>query len=451
MGFIRVALPQHVYGLLRLCAVIVALHCVAKAHAPVLLSQAGTNRAIALESVSNKREPFGLTASITFGRDSRTRIVVFALNAKLNAGESVSAFAADVQDASGRFYPLTVENAVPVSRVSGVTMLVLRLNDALQNVGDVLLRIGLHGMVSNRVRIGIGHVGGGPPNDPPTSAPPPAPTPTPTPTPTATPTPTPTPTPTTTATRLKVLQWNVAYGRGTDNIVDLNRQAAWMANMRPDLISLNEVPPENIQRYVDLLRQKTGMTWYSHWYAIKSGDRVGQQILSRFPFVRTGGRYLSFGRSVAHVTVTVGSRTVNFFSTHLSYESAAWRTAQLTEMNAWMAAFPEQRIVAGDFNLTPTSAEHTLMTALYYDTWAEAAKTGRAISYADNPEGRTRKARLDYINYSKVAGGLRLVEVRMPDQRNLSNKNVVVTVGNSNDWGVRPSDHNFLITTFEVR
>jgi hypothetical protein len=39
----------------------------------------------------------------------------------------------------------------------------------------------------------------------------------------------------------------------------------------------------------------------------------------------------------------------------------------------------------------------------------------------------------------------------MPDQRNLSNKNVVVTVGNSNDWGVRPSDHNFLITTFEVR
>jgi hypothetical protein len=27
----------------------------------------------------------------------------------------------------------------------------------------------------------------------------------------------------------------------------------------------------------------------------------------------------------------------------------------------------------------------------------------------------------------------------------------VVTVGNSNDWGVRPSDHNFIITTFEIR
>jgi endonuclease/exonuclease/phosphatase family metal-dependent hydrolase len=248
-----------------------------------------------------------------------------------------------------------------------------------------------------------------------------------------------------------VLQWNVAYGRGTDNVVDLNRQATWMANMRPDLISLNEVPPENIQRYVDLLRQKTGIAWYSHWYAIRSGDRVGQQILSRFPFVRTGGRYLTFGRSVAHVTVTVGGRTVNFFSTHLSYESAAWRTTQLTEMNAWLAGFPEQRIIAGDYNLTPTSPEHALMAIPFYDSWAEAAKIGKAISYADNPEGRTRKARLDYINYSKFAGGLRLVEVRMPDQRNLSNKNVVVRVGNSNDWGVRPSDHNFLITTLEVR
>ena len=55
-----------------------------------------------------------------------------------------------------------------------------------------------------------------------------------------------------------MLHWNVAYGRGTDNIVDLNRQANWMANMQPDLISLNEVPPENIQTYVNLLQQKTG-------------------------------------------------------------------------------------------------------------------------------------------------------------------------------------------------
>ena len=251
--------------------------------------------------------------------------------------------------------------------------------------------------------------------------------------------------------RFKVLQWNTAYGRGTDNIVDVNRQASWMANMQVDLISLNEVSPENIQPYIDLLRQKTGVTWYSHWVAISPGNNVGQQILSRYPLQSINVRYLSFGRSVAQVTVIIGGRTVNFFSTHLSPDAESWRQTQISEMNSWMSGFSEQRIVAGDYNLSPNWVEYGSMTSSYYDSWQEAYNAGTAISYPDNPEGRSRKGRIDYINYSKSAGGLRLVEVRMPDQRDLNNRNVVITVGNSNDWGVRPSDHNFLVTTFEIR
>jgi len=391
----------------------------------VLLVQPNTNRAVALESVTNKKEPFSPATSIQFGSDSRTRIAIFAWNAQLAAGESASAFSADVQDASGRIYPLTVENAVSLPGASGVTMLVLRLHNDLQNVGDVLLRIGLHGLQSNRVRVGIGSIGGGPPDD--TQS-----------TPTA-------------STRFKVLQWNVAYGRGTDNNIDLDRQVSWIANMQPDLISLNEVPPENVSKYTDLLRQRTGVTWYSHWVPITPGNSVGQQILSRYPLASTSSLYLSFGRSVAQVTVSIGGKTINFFSTHLSFESADWRQAQLSELNNWMSGFSEQRIVAGDHNLSPNWTEYTTMTSLNYDSWVEADKIGAAIAYADNPEGRTRKGRVDYINYSKSAGGLRLVEVRMPDQRDLNNKNVVISVGNSNDWGVRPSDHNFIISTFETR
>ena len=44
-----------------------------------------------------------------------------------------------------------------------------------EDLGDVLIRLNLHGMSSNRVRIGIGHIGGGPPDDNPgvgTPAPP---------------------------------------------------------------------------------------------------------------------------------------------------------------------------------------------------------------------------------------------------------------------------------------
>jgi uncharacterized protein (DUF1800 family) len=46
-------------------------------------------------------------------------------------------------------------------------MVVLRLNDSMtSNLGDVLVRVNLHGMASNRVRVAIGQIGGGPADDP---------------------------------------------------------------------------------------------------------------------------------------------------------------------------------------------------------------------------------------------------------------------------------------------
>ena len=408
------------FRVMQLFALLIALHVSVTAQ-PVLLTQAD-GRAIALESGTNKKEPFNSVASFAFGTDARARIVIFARNAQLATGEGLSAYTVDVQDASGRFYPLVVEHAAPLAKAPGVTMLVVRLNSDLQNVGDVLLRIGLRGLFSNRVRIGIGHIGGGPADDNPT-----------------------------TVTRIRVLHWNVAYGRGTDNIVDLNRQATWMANSQVDVISLNEVPPENRQVYIDLLRQKTGVTWHSHWVPITPGNTVGQQILSRHPITSTGSRYLSFGRSVTQVTVSAGGKSVNFFSTHLSFESSAWRLTQISEMNSWLAGFAEPRIAAGDYNLWDGLAEYSGIAAGYYDSWIQAKNSGLASAYADNPEGKTRGGRIDFIFYSKNTSKLVLKEVRRPDQRDLNNRHVSVNVGNSNDWGVRPSDHNFFISTFELR
>ena len=52
-----------------------------------------------------------------------------------------------------------------IPNLSGITSVIVRLNDNLGDNGDVLVGITLHGMTSNRVRIGIGHIGGGPPDD----------------------------------------------------------------------------------------------------------------------------------------------------------------------------------------------------------------------------------------------------------------------------------------------
>src|SRR5690349_16402585 len=132
---------------------------------PVLLSQDTSTRAIALESVTFRSEPFQPTTSPAFSSDTRTRICIFAMSLELLQGEGANAFTSDVQDASGKVYPLRVEFIGQVPNFPGITMIVVRLADDLGDVGDVLLRINLHGVSSNRVRVAIGHSGGGPADD----------------------------------------------------------------------------------------------------------------------------------------------------------------------------------------------------------------------------------------------------------------------------------------------
>src|SRR5690349_6869445 len=132
---------------------------------PVLISQAGNTRAVAFESVTMRAEPFAPTTDVPFSPDVRTRVCIFAMNLELLPGEGANAFTADVQDASGKVYPLRVEFIGQVPSFPGITMIVVRLADDLGDVGDVLLRLNLHGMASNRVRVAIGHSGGGPADD----------------------------------------------------------------------------------------------------------------------------------------------------------------------------------------------------------------------------------------------------------------------------------------------
>lgn len=147
-----------------LCGVVSTVHA-ANAKAPTLLSQDTSTRAIALESATFKGEPFPITASVPFGTDTRTRICLFVMNLELLPGEGVNALTSDAQDAAGKRYPLRVEYFGKVPGFTGITMVVVRLSDDMGDVGDVLLSLNVHGMTSNQVRAGIGHIGGGLPTD----------------------------------------------------------------------------------------------------------------------------------------------------------------------------------------------------------------------------------------------------------------------------------------------
>ena len=131
----------------------------------MLISQADSTRAIAVDSVTRQREPFTPKAQIKFGADSATRIMLFALNLQLQTNEGPSAVTADAEDATHAFHQLIVEHIAPVSDQPWVSSLIIRLPETLPANGDVLVRIKYRDLGSNRVRVGIGVVGGGPPDD----------------------------------------------------------------------------------------------------------------------------------------------------------------------------------------------------------------------------------------------------------------------------------------------
>jgi uncharacterized protein (DUF1800 family) len=212
---------------------------------PVLLTEGtgATTRAVAYEAVTFRPEPFPAVSPFNWNadksntRDQQTRVTLFAMNLALLPGEcgrdatpvcSIP-LSADAQDASGRVYPLRVESVgrpkyvqllpAPGDPTRQVTTEVeqgwlyavtLRLDDAMNDaLGDVLVRVNLHGLASNRVRIAVGQSGAGPAADPATEFVSPAPA--------ATPAPTPQPTP-------------KQYGPGEASAADATRlleQATW--------------------------------------------------------------------------------------------------------------------------------------------------------------------------------------------------------------------------------
>ncbi len=152
--------------------------------APSLFTMsASSTRAVALESVSMRAEPFTLNSEVFFSpADPRTRITLFCMNLDFLSSEPANALTVDAEDAAHTIYPLAVEYVGAVPSFPGVYMIVVRLNDLMTaNLGDVLVRLNLHGMASNRARVAIGQIGGGPADDslpnPAPATPPGAPTP----------------------------------------------------------------------------------------------------------------------------------------------------------------------------------------------------------------------------------------------------------------------------------
>jgi endonuclease/exonuclease/phosphatase family metal-dependent hydrolase len=247
------------------------------------------------------------------------------------------------------------------------------------------------------------------------------------------------------AKQLKVLDWNIHHGVGTDGDYDIPRIVNWIAKTGADVVSLNEVErytgwgnEDQPARFASLLKSRTGKTWYYN-FAQRDGNSKGQGnlLLSRYRIESDDDHELSHSRSVARIAIIVNGIRVNLYSTHLDPDSSSRRSTQMRELKAWADNFPEQRIILGDFNAWPGANEIDLMTASYADAWAVAKAKNVEVAYSGNSAGNTRRSRIDYIWHSKSASRLKLTKAQVFDVRD--------------SRGVMPSDHRPLLAVYEVR
>ncbi|HKG61509.1 MAG TPA: PQQ-dependent sugar dehydrogenase [Pyrinomonadaceae bacterium] len=122
---------------------------------PMLISETGSDSAIALDSVTFVRDPFPLTTLFNFSSDHRTRLMLFGMNMNLLPGETSLAVTARAEDASLNVFPLTVEFVGPLPGVDGITQIVIRLPDNTPNGQTLFVSATLRGKTTNKVRVRV--------------------------------------------------------------------------------------------------------------------------------------------------------------------------------------------------------------------------------------------------------------------------------------------------------
>jgi len=122
---------------------------------PALLTVPDSDRALALELTQFLSGPFPITTTLLSEGRNRTRVIVFGTDLRLLPGEAAEAVTAEAEDAAHVVYPLRVEFVGPLSDLPQVSQIVLRLNGDLDDVGEAIVTVTVHGRTTNKVRIAI--------------------------------------------------------------------------------------------------------------------------------------------------------------------------------------------------------------------------------------------------------------------------------------------------------
>jgi len=124
-------------------------------NAPLLFTHDESNRALALDSVTFKRDPFSVNNPNNFSSDRRTRLMLLAANLDLEPGDGPSIVTAQADDGRGHTYPLAVEWIGRLENLNWVTVVIAKLPEELANTDQALITVNAHNQSSNQVSISI--------------------------------------------------------------------------------------------------------------------------------------------------------------------------------------------------------------------------------------------------------------------------------------------------------
>ncbi|MEJ2539999.1 MAG: endonuclease/exonuclease/phosphatase family protein [Gemmatimonadota bacterium] len=165
------------------------------------------------------------------------------------------------------------------------------------------------------------------------------------------------------ADTIRVLAYNIHHGEGMDSVVDLERIAALIRSVDPDLVALQEVDSVTtrtggVDQAAELARQTGLEARYGAFMPYREGA-YGMAVLSRWPIESATNHRLPDGeepRSALGVTVRspATGRRLYFVGIHL-YRTEEERMAQATVLDSTLAVVGLPAILAGDFNSTPDS------------------------------------------------------------------------------------------------
>lgn len=178
---------------------------------------------------------------------------------------------------------------------------------------------------------------------------------------------------------LTFMTYNIHFGQGMDDLLNLERIAQNILIDEPDIIGLQEVGVGSAYlQGVDMafwLAKRLKMNYY-YYNPINNHHELGNAILSKYPIVLSEGYDIPsilMERTFVHCVVEVSSSLIlDVFCTHLGIRTEN-KSAQvdfllekITEINT-----TSKQILMGDFNLRDDTAEIGRVLNYYNDTAAE--------------------------------------------------------------------------------